>query len=305
MALPSLTGLVPYPVEQVLRALHAQTEQLQGELARLARTPPVPTLASIRQALSATGSTPLNIFQLVGGGATTGVLDVGTHAQRLARNPSSVPTGMLFYETDRRAIYLAYGTPQVWNWIHNAPLGGLLDPDQKPTDLGVLDIGFHFYATDFNRSYAWTGAAWADALLYGADTRGMILWFDDVVLPTDGWALCDGSVVTRTTPTGGIDPAYTTPDLITDARFIRAVAGATRGVGGSATTHTHPVDPPSTASGGPSGTVEVQSGAGTTVADDTHTHAVDIASFTSGTPSGAGGDDALPPYMNMRPYVRL
>jgi hypothetical protein len=76
-------------------------------------------------------------------------------------------------------------------------------------------------------------------------------------------------------------------------------------VGGSATTHTHPVDPPSTASGAPSATVAVQSGAGTTVATDTHTHATDIASFTSGTPSGTGGDDALPPYYNARPYIRL
>jgi hypothetical protein len=52
------------------------------------------------------------------------------------------------------------------------------------------------------------------------------------------------------------------------------------------------------------GTV-VQVGVGVTVATTPHTHGVDVAAFASAGPSGSSGDDALPPYFNLRPYIRL
>lgn len=122
-------------------------------------------------------------------------------------------------------------------------------------------------------------------------------------VPGAGWQLCDGTAgVTKSESTGGTS-TFTVPNLTTSNLFLRSVAGATGGGGGSATTHTHSVNPPNTTSGNNSASQEVQSGAGVTVAAHTHTHDVDIASFTSGAPTTA--DDALPPYINLRPYMRL
>jgi len=154
------------------------------------------------------------------------------------------------------------------------------------------DAGYQYFATDFDRAYRWTGAAWADAP--GQPQRGQICYFDDSLAPGAGWALADGSTVTRSTATGGT-ASYTTPNLTGSNRFIRSVAGTTGGTGGSATTHTH------TASAGNDDTSQVVlTGVGTTVAAHTHQHAITVAG-----PSGTGGDDALPPYLNLRPYVRL
>lgn len=167
--------------------------------------------------------------------------------------------------------------------------------------LGAQDVGYRYHATDFDRVYEWRGAAWADAP--GQPTRYMMAMFTDGGSPGAEWALCDGSTVTISGPTGGTT-TFTTPDLRN--RFVQFVSGATGATGGAATTHTHPVNPPSTTSGNDSGAgTDVAAGAGTTVATHTHTHDTDIASFTSGTPSGSSGDDALPPYLKLRPYVRL
>jgi hypothetical protein len=235
----------------------------------------------------------------------------GTAAERatVAAALGANDTGFRFVTTDQGW--------QTWRWVGSGlvfallpgsgePMRGTLSPDQKPT-LGVNDAGFLFYSTDFDRTYRWTGTAWADAP--DQPKRGTIAYFPVTIhadfAPGTGWQLCDGTAgVTRSTPTGGTT-TFTAPDLTTANRFLRSVSGATGGTGGSATTHTHPVNPPSTASGAPSATVAVQSGTGTTVATDTHAHSTDIASFDSGTPSGTSGDDALPPYYNARPYIRL
>lgn len=227
---------------------------------------------------------------------------VNTFANR--PNLALADRGFLFIASDRGyQTWRKMDVPNDWLLMEGVggPMVGTLSPDQKPT-LGANDAGFRFASSDFDRVYRWTGAAWADAP--GQPARGTIAYFDDTLLPGTGWALCDGGAVTRSTSTG-TTAAFTTPNLTGANRFLRSVAGATGGVGGSATTHFHPVNPPITATSAPTATVAVQSGAGTTVATDTHTHNVDISSFSSGAPSGAGGDDALPPYLNARPYIRL
>jgi hypothetical protein len=76
--------------------------------------------------------------------------------------------------------------------------------------------------------------------------------------------------------------------------------GVVEGTGGNKN-HTHPVDPPNTFSGGPSGTTEVDTNLdGTTddVASDGHDHSVDIASFNS------GDNSTLPPYFTLYVWKR-
>lgn len=217
-----------------------------------------------------------------------------THANRIGladHHPTRQPDGALFYETDRKVIYQVQLVAGVPTWVYIAgTMSGTIDTataDQKPTDLNTNDTGFLFSSTDFDRIFKWSGSAWADAP--GQPLRFMVSFFtsDTIVIP--GWALCDGSSVTRSTGVGGV-AAYTVPDLITDGRFIRSTnAGATGTTGGAAT-----VNPPATTSGGPNNTTTVQSGAGVDVASDDHTHDTDLAALS-----------ILPPYIEMRPYIRL
>lgn len=302
--LPTLTGAIPYPVELAIRMLDAGVRAVEADLREVANRAPTPlTLAEIRRALGATGSTPLNIFTLLGGDVS-GIVQTGTHAQRAAINPATLAPGALFWETDRTAFYMVVAN--LWTYVAGTPHGGTLSPDTRPSDLGTADAGFEIRATDFDRLYRWTGTAWLDAP--GQPPRE-IVWIPAALnaafVPTTGYQLCDGTANVRVSLPDGTTVLITVPDLTTANRFLRAVAGATGGSGGNATSHTHPVNPPATASGAPSATVVVQSGAGTTVATSTHTHSTDIAQFDSGTPSGVGGDDGLPPYYNARPYLRL
>lgn len=319
LQLATMSGLVPYQVEQNIRALATETDRLDAEIASVAKKQQAPlTIDQIRRALGATGGSPLNIFTLLGS-SSGGLVQMGTHAQRIALNPASLPSGSIFWETDRTAAYMVIAGQ--WWFVVGTPFAGTLSPNQKPSDLGTRDAGFEFRSTDFDRLYRWTGSAWIDAP--GQEARGQIAFFpitiDAAFTPGTGWQLCDGTAGVTISKADGTTGTVTVPDLTTASRFLRSVSGATGGTGGSATTHTHQVDPPNTtsgspsvtATGAPSATVEVQAGVGTTVATDTHTHNhdhthdVNIAAFASAGPSGSGGDDALPPYYNARPYIRL
>lgn len=229
----------------------------------------------------------------------SGKVRVGTYA---VRGSAQAHAGELFLASDRN--YVAWvSTGSGWKYAVGMQYG-TLSPDLKPT-LTTDDANYLFFSTDFWRGYRWTGSAWQDAP--GQADRGQISYFDENLPPLGAgtyWVLCDGSTVTRSKG-DGTTASYTTVNLTGANRFIRSVAVTTGGTGGSATTHTHSVNVASTGSSAPSATSVVQSGAGSTVASSTHTHDTDPAAVTSAAPSGAGGDDALPPYMNLRPYIRL
>jgi len=298
----------------VINSLGAKTEAMDARI-----TKPL-TLQQIRDALQQTGATPLNIFQLLGAGSDTGVIQVGTHAQRLAISAITSPQGLLFWETDRTALYVV--DVQLWKLIVNEPYAVTLAPNTKPADLVATDVNFLIRSTDFDRLYRWTGAAWTDAP--GQPQRGEIVDFAITLgadfTPGAWWSLCNGTAGVVYSKPDGTTGTVTVPDLTTANRFRRATSGATGGTGGSATTHTHPIPHThdvtinSADTGNNDGSVEVQAGLGTTVADDPHKHDNNAgqtvtsgasSAGSSGTPSGAGGDDALPPYMNFRPYMRL
>lgn len=245
------------------------------------------TLQQVRGLLAATdgGATPV---------ASPGTARVGAYSTRGA---AAAHRWELFLASDRNYVgWVSTGT--AWKYCSGVQ-AGTLSPDQKPT-LTTDDAGYLFASTDFARVFRWSGSVWADAP--GDPPRYMIAFFQ--VAPSTGWALCDGSSVTVSTSGGGTVGSVTIPNLTTGKRFLRShtSVGAT---GGSATTHTHSVDVASTTSGAPSATSTVQSGAGATVASDTHTHTVDPGAVTSAGPSGSSGDDALPPYYEALPYMRL
>lgn len=116
---------------------------------------------------------------------------------------ASVDGGVIFEATD-------YGN-QAWipnfvgAWVllegWGGPLRGTISPDQKPGGLGAGDVGFRFFATDYNREYRWTGAGWADGP--GAESRFQYVNFDVNVPDTNGWILANGIAQTRSTAGGG------------------------------------------------------------------------------------------------------
>lgn len=227
--------------------------------------------------------------------STTGIR-VGTYAER---GGAILHAFELFFASDRNYVgWVSDGT--VWKYTSGVQYG-TLSPDQRPT-LTSDDTGYRFRSTDFNREYRWSGAAWADAP--GSPARFGITHCSAAPEPADGWQLCDGSTVSRSTSTG-TTTNITVPDLCTNNRFLRSVGSSPGGTGGNAAAHTHPVDPGSTTSSTPNSTTVVQSGTGVTVASATHTHTTDPVQFNSSTPSGTGGDDGLPYYYNALPYMRL
>lgn len=291
--------------------------------------------AAIQQALQIGGSKPLSLFSLPGSGGGSGIAGTaayGTHAERNMLNIATLSLGTVFFETDRGSLYQVENVSSTLEWVYMvgcmlgtfdpdtrpsdltttdegfqfyaadttvlyawdgaswylraqaAPFSGTLDPDTKPT-LGSEDTGFLFYATDFNRVYAWGGAAWGDAP--GEDDRLYVVDFADTPEHA-GWALCDGGTADMSTAAGGTT-SVSIPDLTSDNRFRRANTSV-GGVGGDAVNHTHDVTVTNNLARAMGG------GAPDTVATQT---------VTSTVPSGTGGDDALPPYMDFLPYIRL
>ena len=93
----------------------------------------------------------------------------GTHATR--PDPSTVPDGSIYVEFDRGVLYCnENGT---WQYIAGT-MYALLNPDQRPTDLGPNDAGFEFRSIDTDPDYAprqflWSQSEWVETtmVLYG------------------------------------------------------------------------------------------------------------------------------------------
>lgn len=76
-------------------------------------------------------------------------------------DPSTMPDGALYAETDRSGvIYQNQGG--VWVYL-TGTMWGTLNPDARPTDLGPVDSGFDFRATDQPaQEFIWNGGQWVE-----------------------------------------------------------------------------------------------------------------------------------------------
>lgn len=182
----------------------------------------------------------------------------------------------------------------VWKLVASTPPSTTSGPTTI-TDLGTHDAGLLWELQSHVRCYRWTGSQWFDAP--GQPQRGQICFFASAALPGAGWAICNGGATTISTTTGSTAP-FTTPDLTTGARFIRSTAGATGGTGGQSL-QTAFTDVAAFTTNTNSASQVVQSGTGVTVAAHTHVHDADPADKESDAFS------IIPPYYELRPYVRL
>jgi hypothetical protein len=89
------------------------------------------SLPQIQQALSPTGSTPLNPPVVPGAGSGSGSVKYGSHAQRLAFGVGASTDGLLWYETDRALTY-QYHDPAGWRYLCGIMVVSLLSANPLP-----------------------------------------------------------------------------------------------------------------------------------------------------------------------------
>lgn len=149
----------PESTERTMRQFEAAIGQ------QFAAVPVMPSTAAlaaelapaIRDQLQASGSAPLNLQSLLLPGQAQAVYLEDTHANRLTLYTIGQQVGAGFYETDRTVSYIA-GATLAWQYqtgIYAAVVASI------PVDLGTVDAGFLFYATDQLNLYRWSGSAWA------------------------------------------------------------------------------------------------------------------------------------------------
>lgn len=230
---------------------------------------------------------------------TYAVFLTGTHAVRLSDfDPPSVlglAEGTVYWETDRLVLYMVRAG--VWTYILGS-MFGTLAPDLKPTDLGIHDTRFSFYAADYMHHYMWDGTAWTFAP--GDPGSRHIVMAGNWGPPEGGlWQYCDTSIVLTAMNDGSL-VAVQTPELNTDIFIYGGFPGppvaATQGaiVAGSRTelesTHTHNVPSQIINTGGPDNTVFFDTGDGTTgtasAASTSHQHnaTIPLIASAAGTP---------------------
>lgn len=243
----------------------------------------------------------------------------GTHAERLALPADSVPEGSRYTESDRTVVYRAVRTTQKvqeWQYASGVMRETLAN---KPTDLGTADLNFQFRATDYGRTWRWTGSVWEREDPGDPSTRVELL----AIAPGIGWKLADGTgnPVTYSTATAGT-ATLTLPDL--RGAYLKGAAAfnntlvaatpitVTGGTIDPESSHTHSVTTGNVASGATATTVVVMTGVGVTVPTAAHVHNVPGQAVSSGAGSAhthtisaitaTGGEAA---HADLLPYFRL
>lgn len=109
-----------------------------------------------------------------------------THANRDLIPAANYANGTLFFESDRKVLYIAVNG----SWFY---FSGVMQATQAtlPTDLLTEDTNFLVNVTDYAHLLEWTGTAWT----WGPAElgSGFIMTFLNAPNPTTGWQLCDGS----------------------------------------------------------------------------------------------------------------
>jgi hypothetical protein len=103
----------------------------------------------------------------------------GAHADR--PSATNAPNGSVYIETDRGSIYQNWNG--VWQFI-TGTMWATLNPDQRPTDLGVNDGGFDFRSTDEPaREFIWSQTEWIEAtpVRYGTHAARLAVVVSQVI----------------------------------------------------------------------------------------------------------------------------
>ncbi len=139
------------------------------------------------------------------GSAGTAILE-GSHAARLALYPAVDNPESIYIETDRnRVMYISDGVN--WNYQGGTIITTLAGMLAIAAGLGIHDKNLTFYSVLFDRTYQWDGTAIGEI-----NARDRSIHMCAEAPSTAGYALCDGSTVTRSRP-DGTTYSWVTPDL--------------------------------------------------------------------------------------------
>ena len=209
------------------------------------------------------------------------------------RGVAGAYNGQLFSATDQSYVtWLSTGAG--WIYAFGIHTRAQADLAALAALLGANDAGYLVRVSTYLHVLKWTGSAWD--FQDGEASGYCVMGEPDGSAPAGGlWGLCDGTAYNCLQGDGTLS-SKTTQNLTGEVFLKGSTATASQQAAVRATwettaktdnesAHTHAVDPPSTASGNNSASVEVFAGLGTTVAADPHTHTTDIASFTSGAGS--------------------
>lgn len=303
--------LTPPSDPDFLHVLNRRLEDLSTAFESLKAQQSVATTATT--ATPAATDTAAAVGSLI---STTG----GTRKQRLVYVPQQLTAGSTWWETDRQVLYVVQlvNAAHSWQYLAGTMRGTL---SAKPTDLTTADAGLLYFATDYARTFRWTGSAWENAP--GETAQGAISFFDGN--PGTGWSIADGTTTTFSTATAGTT-SKAKPNVV--GAYIKGAStytgtqtAASGSISGSTATesgHTHSIDHDHAAvsSDGPSGLTALNytSGASLLNVATTHAHNVDLPAFTGTSGSGSAhshgvGTLALsgvePAHISGIPYVRL
>lgn len=141
-----------------------------------------------------------------GAGSGAAVILEGSHAARLASFPAAANPETIYIETDRnRVMYISDGVN--WNYQGGTIITTLAGMIAITAGLGAHDKNLTFYSVLFDRTYQWDGTAIGEI---NARDRSIHMFAE--APSTAGYALCDGSTVTRSRP-DGTTYSWATPNL--------------------------------------------------------------------------------------------
>lgn len=202
----------------------------------------------------------------------------GTAAELAATSAAGFLPGTPFFVIDRHVTYLQVKGA----WVYQSGEMSGLQNGLILLALSATDAGFIYNVTDFGHQLRWNGLNWEWGDDSGDAGKGPVLF--EVDPSGNGWRLYDGTQNVPYLKSDGTLGFVDLPDLVSDptkAAFLEAgspnagvtapVAPTATGADGALSTDPTGITLPAN-TGGPSATVAVQSGAGTTVATSTHTH---------------------------------
>lgn len=129
----------------------------------------------------------------------------GTHNGRPA--PGDAPDGALYVESDRTVLYSNING--AWHYI-GGTMWGTINPDQRPTDLGVNDAGFDFRTVDQPaREFIWSQAYWVEVTPVRFGTHAQRLAVDVTrVIEQMLWVETDRTVLYQLMLVSGSTPVW-------------------------------------------------------------------------------------------------
>lgn len=102
---------------------------------------------------------------------STGIFITGTHNNRITvYGGATQAVGTGFFETDRNVIYIITSGPKKWEFAAGVMIDVIAN---QPTDLGIYDASFLFFASDEESLYIWDGTQW---ILVSTDVAAAGYW---------------------------------------------------------------------------------------------------------------------------------